>query len=591
MRRLWRQGQGQRKNIGGAAAALVLIALIGVSGYAAPNAQSVTFQDDVFDLRADIELLADQQLGANTRPPGWTGTITTDSPSFVADLWVDNELLADAVFGAGVRPPEWIGVTVSVAGILARNVRHDVELTADQVFGGSARPQEWRGSRIETIVCNRTLQNVLTVIGQFYGVESTTPDSALNYCAAVEAEIEDELIEIVFALPENRIVPETAITEVRADLDLLTTTVLGTLPEGYIGEVSRDSPTYAADILLDLETLANADLGVGIRPPGWTLSIPNNPANAYLTLRRNLELLADATAGVGVRPEGWRGADALERCEPLLRNLSLILGINYPQFTLETIDVNAPDYCAQISSAVNSFVENPPVLDIAEEAEEVRRFSAEADYAFTYLDVAATLYMGTMPPGIPFRAVYRNYNESTMMFVTGSDFALYIDRRFTSLPETTFRALPTFNGATPVAYCDAFWCSGPGPTPTPFGSSPLLQVLFNTTPVAPPNPQELQQTKQLVSWNYIRVTYLNDNVAARSAQVALEICPAPAAGDVQCEPVLSVFDNSTGVDRPAISQVNGLNVYDFRYGYSQNVVIEGETLFSQDIWISDPTIR
>jgi hypothetical protein len=34
-----------------------------------------------------------------------------------------------------------------------------------------------------------------------------------------------------------------------------------------------------------------------------------------------------------------------------------------------------------------------------------------------------------------------------------------------------------------------------------------------------------------------------------------------------------------------------LNIYELRYGYSTNLLIEGETRFSTDVWISDPTIR
>src|SRR5690606_28271824 len=134
-------------------------------------------------------------------------------------------------------------------------------------------------------------------------------------------------------------------------------------------------------------------------------------------------------------------------------------------------------------------------------------------------------------------------------------------------------------------------CNGPGPTPTPTGSGPLIQVLLQTTPQATPNPAELETTKQLVSWNYIRVTYVQDNVAARTAQVALEICVQPAQNATACEPVISVFDQQTNTNKPVISTYNGLNVYEFRYGYTTNVVIEGETRYSNDVWISDPTIR
>jgi len=55
--------------------------------------------------------------------------------------------------------------------------------------------------------------------------------------------------------------------------------------------------------------------------------------------------------------------------------------------------------------------------------------------------------------------------------------------------------------------------------------------------------------------------------------------------------VISVFDNNTGTGKPVLSQFNGLNVYEFTYGYISNLVIEGDTRYSQDVWISDPTIR
>ncbi len=570
------------------------ILLIGARVMAAPGGQIIDpFQELVFDTRADIELLAEQVFGGPNRPPGWTGNVSVESPSVVADLWVDNELLADQVFGTGVRPPDWFGATVINAPTLVRNVRHDLEATANAVYEVGVRPAEWRGSPTPYVVCSRITQNLLSMFSQFYNLQPETPESALNYCGTLEAEFEDDVLEIIFTAPDERgvqLVPADLIIGVRADLDRLTDQLLPTRPDGYIGERERGSETYYADILLDLETIANATIGAGVRPPGWAAAIPNNSGQAYLLLRRNLELLADATVGIGTRPGEWQGVSALDRCEVNVRGLVTLARINY-QFTFDQIDVNAPDYCVQVYNLVNGFVENPPVLDVAEEDAEVRRFTAESDYAFSYLDVAATQYMGTMPPGISFRAVYRNYGESTMMFVTGQDFALYIDRRFTTMAETVFRSLPTFNGAEPVAFCEAYWCNGPGPTPTPTGSGPLLQVLFNTTPVAPPDTTQLQTQKQLIPWNYIRVTYVSDNAATRTAQVALELCAQPADATLTCEPANFVFDNSTGTNKPVISQFNGLSVFEFRYGYTQNLVIEAETRYATDIWISDPTIR
>jgi hypothetical protein len=177
-----------------------------------------------------------------------------------------------------------------------------------------------------------------------------------------------------------------------------------------------------------------------------------------------------------------------------------------------------------------------------------------------------------------------------MMFVSGEDFAVYIDRRWTTMSQETFLRLPTLEGVRPLTFCDASWCNGPGPTPTPTGGGPLEQLVFAGT-AAPtvPSAEDLSASLTQVSWNNIRVTYLLDNPTAGTAQVALEICAE--ASQVACEPVTRVFNNATGVELTPISVYNGLNVYEFPYGYTTNLVIQGETFFSSDIWISDPTIR
>jgi hypothetical protein len=140
-----------------------------------------------------------------------------------------------------------------------------------------------------------------------------------------------------------------------------------------------------------------------------------------------------------------------------------------------------------------------------------------------------------------------------------------------------------------LTFCDADWCQGPGPTPTPTGSGALQALLNEGTPPAPPDINQVQNQKTQVSWNNIRVTYLSDNTATRTAQVTLEICSDSTQTD--CEPVTRVYDNASGTAKPVVSQSNGLNVYEFGYGYTNNLLIEGDTRFSPDVWISDPTIR
>ncbi len=571
---------------------LVCALLWAVGVAAAPVAQSNLFEQQVFDTRADLELLADAVLGTGVRPPEWTGNTDLSSPTVASDLWFDNELLANAIFGPDLRPPEWIGASVPVMEIIARNARHDLELAADDFFGKNQRPDGWRGTTA-IIHCDRTLQNTLTLLDRYYSIQSNTPKSTLNYCQAVHDEIEDDLVNIVFGSPDqNGVLPNPIdlLSAVRGDLERLADELLGlkTRPDRYIGNRDVNTPNFAGDVRLDLELLADDRLGPGVRPPGWIGGTSNSPATSYLNLRHDLELLADATLGINTRPTGWQGVNSLERCDPLVRSLTFLAQAAYEGFTVSEIDPAALDYCAQVSESVNGIVENPPKLDVV--AQE-NLLTASSNYAFSYLDVGATQYMGVMPAGTRFRALYRNFGESNMMFVQGDNFALYVDMRFTSLEETTFRSLPTLQGVDPLAFCDALWCNGPGPTPTPTGSGPLLSVLIGSTPVATPNVGVLAASKQLVSWNQVRVTYVFDNLQTHTAQVALEVCAQAAQNATACEPVISIFDNNVGASKPVLSVFNGLNVYEFPYGYQSNLIIEGETRYSQDVWISDPTIR
>ncbi|PJF23976.1 MAG: hypothetical protein CUN53_20175, partial [Phototrophicales bacterium] len=149
-----------------------------------------------------------------------------------------------------------------------------------------------------------------------------------------------------------------------------------------------------------------------------------------------LELFAAAALeprfGAGFRPTGWQAA-GLERCDVATRALVPLVVDNYG-FVVDDFDPAAADYCAQIDAAVNNLVENPPVIDVVDTPQE-RRLRAESRFAFAYLDAGATQYMGVMPGGTEFRAVYRNFGQSRMMFVTSTRFAVFVDYRFTSLPE------------------------------------------------------------------------------------------------------------------------------------------------------------
>lgn len=552
---------------------------------AVPQAQENLLQVSVQNIRIDQELLADRVFGGGTRPDTWTGNDVLGSPSVVADLWFDNEQLADDIFGMGQRPDDWIGATSSNIDILVRNVRHDLELAADAVLGAGLRPDGWVGGP-RLFSCSRTLMNTVLVLERFYNIRPGTADSVLNYCTSVAFDLEGQLSQLTLGDAETEIPAQ--ILALRGDLERLAdeTEGVNVRPEGWIGNKDINSPTLAADNFTDLELLADEILGVNVRPPDWSGSVVGSPSSAFRSLRFDLEQLADISQGPGVRPRGWQGLDPTLRCDSQTQTLVLLVGLNYD--LTSSVDVTSEDFCDAVANEASLLIENPP-LDTVEADDIDNRYLAEAEYAFAYLDSAATQYMGNVPLGTQFRAWYRNFGESTMMFVSGDDFALFIDLRWTTMRPEIFQTLPTLEGVRPLTFCDANWCNGPRPTPTPTGSGPLLEIITVATPPATVAPSQVQEGgKQLVNWNAIRVTYLLQRPDIGAAQVTLEICRDTQ--QIACEPVTSVFNNSNGTAVPAIQQFNGLNVYELPYGYSTNLLIEGPSLFSTDIWLNDPSL-
>lgn len=567
---------------------LLMLAFAGVA-WAAPHWQTTDFNTALINTRADLETLANQVFGEGQRPPAWTFNVNNvTSTTFVADMWFDNEQVADQLFNKS-RPPGWIGApTTKDPLIVVRNVRHDLELAADQEYGLNNRPTGWRGGP-SLFRCDRTLQNLVGLLTNVFGVKFTTAQDAVNYCLTIAAEAEGATVQKVLSGEALTSQAPDLILAVRGDLERLADEKQGlnNRPQGWIGNKDAASPTLASDISLDLESLANTLLPGQPRPNGWIgAPLPNNPILAYRTLRHDLELLANAV-GQTPRPRGWQGTDPGAVCDPGLQNLVAVVTQAYG-FSTQNVAATG-DYCANLAQAANQAAENPPIVEATPEPSVDERFTAESRYAFAYLDPAASQYMGAMPAGTKFRAWYRNYGKSTMMFVSGQDFAVYIDLRWTTLSPDVFERLPTTEGVKPLTFCDAKWCNGPGPTPTPTGSGALALLLQQGTPPAPPETGQGGGNKTQVSWNYIRVTYLSDNATTRTAQVTLEICADTTQTD--CEPVTSVFDKGAGAPKPVISQSNGLNVYEFPYGYSSNLVIESASRTSPDVWISDPTIR
>lgn len=138
--------------------------------------------------RHDLELLADQALGAGQRPAGWSGSLDVADPNLPLYIRLDLETLAGAALGADVRPKEWFGVVASSPLAIARDVRHDLELLADSVVGASTlRPGNWVGDD-PLMRCNRATQALVPLLersGFTVDVDYTQP----NYCNEIEVQV------------------------------------------------------------------------------------------------------------------------------------------------------------------------------------------------------------------------------------------------------------------------------------------------------------------------------------------------------------------------------------------------------------------
>jgi hypothetical protein len=360
------------------------------------------------------------------------------------------------------------------------------------------------------------------------------------------------------------------------------------------------------DTYADLRILADITIGdenASERPEGWVGLETESRVETWRNLRHDLELVADAIVPdypsiEGDRPRGWENTEPSRACPLATQDLVLILETEYTQegATFDSQDyTGAEDYCAELTQAANDFAEDPPLSEIDRLLLEGGALIYESEFAFAYLDLTALEYMGVMPLGTQFRAWYRNFDDSTMMFVSGEDFAVYIDRRWTTMPQDVFDRLPTIEGVQPLTFCDADWCNGPGPTPTPTGGAIESLLAFETPVIAPtidPTSQVPLEEKTQVNFDHVRVRYLQDDPQARTVDVILELCEDASlvTTDAPCEPVISVTDGTTGEPRPVVRQQDGQNVYEFSYGYDANVIIESATLVSNDIFISDPAI-
>lgn len=244
----------------------------------------------------------------------------------------------------------------------------------------------------------------------------------------------------------------------RSDTEALATDRLGEgRPEGWHGVVDVTNADYAILLRLDLESLADALLGAGVRPQDWVGVVQSVPLAFSRDIRHDLEILADVVIGAStIRPGGWRGDDPVLRCDRTAINLLFILEREY-EFVMN-IDWSQPNYCTQFVNAVNGYVEytliQPPVPLV-----EVRDYLVESPYVIGFADINARGQFGVLPVGTDFTPVGRSSSEfSNMMLIEGSGFVVYVDHTYTPVTAEEFAELPVIDPAVVTTACSAEWC-------------------------------------------------------------------------------------------------------------------------------------
>lgn len=135
----------------------------------------------LINARTDMELLANQTLGAE-RPVGWSGSIDGSSPDLPLLMRLDLELLAGQILGTNSRPIGWFGAVPSSVFAIARDIRHDLELLADSVNPTNVRPPGWAGSD-PLMRCDRAVQSLVSLLERTTGFRLSVDANEPSYCA------------------------------------------------------------------------------------------------------------------------------------------------------------------------------------------------------------------------------------------------------------------------------------------------------------------------------------------------------------------------------------------------------------------------
>ncbi len=587
---------------------LICSILLGGAGMAAAQASARTDATPLLiAARTDLESLANRLLGDSIRPIGWTNSFDVDAPSFAIDLRLDLELLAGTRLAPDQRPAGWFGAAPGTPWMIARDIRHDLEALADHQLGPDARPDLWIGAE-PFMRCDRTLQAATLWLERTNAVfDRPAAQPGVNYCALLAQHV-NMFSDIVLpvALPTG---------DLRQDLDALSAAIFqrpGVYPDGWTGR--KDQQSVRQD--LELLKIASSQVGQPLDESAWFGEIAIGPEWVVARANRHdLETLADARLGYGNRPQGWTSFDPLVRCPYTTQNLVSLLG--HDLGLMFTTDPASASYCNSIALEASQAVEaalqdaregaggggegEPPVALASVEAmildastlpavTAVGGIPGAATNPNAYLDPAARLPIGVVPRGMPFTALARSdAPDSRMMYVSGTGFNAWVAWPWTTLTEAEYMSLPlagTVKTQLPQLLCFAGFCR---------------EIIHNGDPLGGPINVGMdgymggfdgsaRPNLNLPRLDYAHVRQLVNvhDTPNNMAELRLQICPDLRNFNT-CEPVIRLFENGRLV-RP-LRVENGLPVWRLTYRLHDTARLESRYHYADQLWVTHPHDR
>ncbi len=564
--------------------------LAGAAGplLAGPLAQRSEAEVLLLAARTDLETLANQRLGDGLRPALWSSTLDVNAPGFAIDLRLDLETLAGTLGGADWRPAGWFGAVAGTIWTQARDIRHDLELLADSQLGAGIRPGLWIGGE-PLMRCDRKVQAVAYwFLRTNVAYALPAPQSGVDYCALVQQQ-NALYADIVIQSAEPA-------GDLRADLNALSRVVFreNVFPIGWTD--GKDNTSIRQD--MELLKAAASQVGMPVDEAQW-LGILTFGAEWELARanRHDLELLADAKIGPGQRPEGWTAFEPLVRCP--LEDQRFALLFQQQAGLIPSISPAEPQYCTLVVLEYSRFVEDQvsaPLLAVQQQAEAAAASGGEAGVPArlanisgvavnprAYLDRGARTRIGVIPRGTPFTALARNNApDATMMYVTGEGFTVWVSYRYTSMTEGEYLSLPYADDVKyqlPQLLCFALFCTELVRYGDPMGGEIGYDGVVTTSAGAPgANLRQLE-------YSHVRLLFNQHDTPNNQAELRIEICPN-LGNYTGCEPVLRLIENGQVV-RP-IRVENGYPVWRLRYELHDPTRLESRHYFVNGLWVSRP---